>query len=231
MENNSVEKNNYTPPTLPPRKPTIQKESSGLLYISPFLLVAQWLAVYMVVVRHFYGQVVTLIEWIQEDPLVIIDILKDADAMLEPWYMIYLLKGYNYLTLGGIIACLFFIGYRIHNKRPAKNAGAKLHDKEPYILTMSLMEEIKLIENADAKKAGKAVHLLNERLRNESAFGEGSNAVADCENQIAAYIQEMEDLIPCLRDEGTAAEAAQNIETLCQRCMNKLKVRIELKKK
>ena len=88
-----------------------------------------------------------------------------------------------------------------------------------------------MIGNANTEKARKAVYSLNERLKNESAFGEGSDTVIDCENEIATYLNAIQGLIPGLREEKTIAEATRQIEMLSQRCLAKLKVRIELKKR
>jgi hypothetical protein len=68
-------------------------------------------------------------------------------------------------------------------------------------------------------------------LRNESDFGEGKGDVIDCENEIASYLQSIKGLIYGLNNEKTINDSTRQIESLAQRCVAKLKIRIELKKK
>ncbi len=219
-------------PSSPPKVEAISKKDfKWLLYLSPALIAALWLIVYLIIIPITYGKAVSFIEWIIADPTAIIDALKDSSNVLTPIYKIILLKVFNYATLIALITSLFFVGRSIQKKKPATNSNAKLVGKEPYTITIGLLEEIKMIRENDTTVARKAVSLLNERLKNESAFGEGSDTVINCENEIASYLKAIEGLIPGLHDINTIDETTRNIETLCQRCMAKLKVRIELKKK
>ena len=221
----------YTPPVAPPQVEAISKKDfKWLLYLSPVLIAAAWLIVYLCLIPALYGKAVSFVEWFVEDPTEIVDSIKDSSNILTPIYQIILLRIYNWLTVVGLITSFFFIGRSIQNKRPEPNYRAKLHGKEPYTITIGILEEIKII-GGNTEKARKAVHLLNERLKNESAFGEGSDTVIDCENEIAAYLQAIQGLIPGLHDENSIAEATRQIEMLSQRCLAKLKVRIELKKR
>ena len=222
----------YTPPVTAPKVEAISKKDfKWLLYLSPVLIAAVWLIVYLILIPSVYGKAVSFVEWFVADPTAIVDAIKDSSNVLTPIYKVILLRVYNWLTVAGLITSFFFIGHSIQNKKPKQSDRAKLHGKEPYTITIGLLEEIKMIGNVNTEKARKAVYSLNERLRNESAFGEGSDTVIDCENEIAAYLQAIQGLIPGLQEENTIAEATRQIEMLSQRCLAKLKVRIELKKR
>ena len=228
----SASRETYTPPVAPPKVEAISKKDfKWLLYLSPVLIAAVWLIVYLILIPSVYGKAVSFVEWFIADPTAIVDAIKDSSNVLTPIYKIILLRVYNWLTVAGLITSFFFIGRSIQNKKPRQSDRAKLHGKEPYTITIGLLEEIKMIGNANTEKARKAVYSLNERLKNESAFGEGSDTVIDCENEIAAYLNAIQGLIPGLREENTIAEATRQIEILSQRCLAKLKVRIELKKR
>lgn len=228
----SASRETYTPPVAPPKVEAISKKDfKWLLCLSPVLIAAVWLIVYLILIPSVYGKAVSFVEWFIADPTAIVDAIKDSSNVLTPIYKIILLRVYNWLTVAGLITSFFFIGRSIQNKKPRQSDRAKLHGKEPYTITIGLLEEIKMIGNANTEKARKAVYSLNERLKNESAFGEGSDTVIDCENEIAAYLNAIQGLIPGLREENTIAEATRQIEILSQRCLAKLKVRIELKKR
>lgn len=222
----------YTPPSAPPKVEAISKKDfKWLLYLSPVIIAVVWLIVYLILIPSAYGKAVSFVEWIVADPTAIVDAIKDSGNVLTPIYKIILLKVYNWITVAGIITSLFFIGRSIQNKKPEQNDNAELHGKEPYVITMSILEEIKLTGKGNAEDARKAVYSLNERLKNESSFGVGSDKVIDCENEIAACLRAIQGLLPGLHDETTLAETTRNIVTLCQKCTAKLKIRIELKKR
>ncbi len=220
------------PPAAPPKVAAISKKDfNWLLYLSPVLIAAVWLIVYLILIPTVYGKAVSFVEWFIGDPTAIVDAMKDSSNVVTPIYIIILLRVYNWLTVAGLITSFFFIGRANQKKKPKQSDRAKLRGKEPYMMTIGLLEEIKMIENVHAEKAKKAVYSLHERLRNESAFGEGSDPVIDCENEIAASLHAIQGRISGLREENTAAEATRQIEMLCQRCLAKLKVRVELKKR
>ncbi len=202
-----------------------------LLYLSPVIIAAVWILVYLTIIPIMYGKAVSIVEWIFNDPISIVDALKDADNVLTPIYKIIILKVFNVLTAIAFIASLFFVGRSLQNKKDKTNANARLRGKDPYVISLGILEEIKLIESGDGEKARKAVYSLTERLKNESAFGEGSDAVVRCENEIAMYLDNIQNTVPQLNETATSANAAKNIEILCQRCMAKLRARIELKRK
>ena len=217
-------------PGTPPKVEAISKSGARwLLYLAPLLIVAQWVFAYLVIIPVIYNKGIDFIEWFT--PGKFIEALKDSRNVMYPLLQIIILRLYNWLTLAGLITSLFFIGRSLQYRKPEQNVNAKLHGNEPYILTMGLLEEIKLVQGADITRAAQAVKLLNERLRNESAFGEGNDAVANCENEIAANLDKLQRAVPGLRDTDSFQDATESIEILCQRSMAKLKVRIELKKR
>ena len=225
-----LDKNSYSdwgsaPKAAPPKK----GGARWLLYLAPVLIVAQWIFAYLVLIPVIYNMGIDFIEWFT--PAKFIEALKDSRNVMYPLLSIIVLRLYNWLTLAGLITSLFFIGRSIQNKKPEQNLNARLQGNEAYILSMSMLEEIKLVQGLDTARALQAVKLLNERLRTESAFGEGSNAVASCENEIAANLDKIQRAIPGLRDTDSLEDANESIEILCQRSMAKLKIRIELKKR
>ena len=70
-----------------------------------------------------------------------------------------------------------------------------------------------------------------ERLRNESDFGIGNNALISCETEIANYLADIEKNVDLLHDEKGVKAAADKIEKDCKNIQNKLRLRIEMKKK
>lgn len=239
MANNSFENDNmsasaeaYTPTVASSKVKAVSKKNfKWLLYLSPVLIAAVWLIVYLTLIHSVYGKAVSFAEWVIADPNAIVDAIKDSDNALKPIHKIILLRVYTWLTVAGLITSLFFIGRSIQNKRPKQNDRAMLHGKEPYTITLGLLEEIKTIGNSNTEKARKAVYSLAEKLKNESAFGEGFDTITDCENEIAANLTAMQELIDGLREENTIAEATRQIEILSQKCLAKLKIRTELKKR
>ena len=227
--------NNYTEPTSAytpvPTKTAPKSNLKWLLYLSPVIILVIGIVLNLVLIPIIYGSGVSFIEWLLGDPNNIAETLKNASNVLIPIYIIILIKILNVILAAAFAISLFFIGRSLHNKKPLQNDSAKLHGKEPYLTTISMLEEIKLIGSKKTEPARRAVQLLNERLKNESAFGEGSDAVVNCENEMASYLQAIAEQIPDLNDDVMADKATKNIEMLCQRCMTKLKLRIELKKK
>lgn len=143
----------------------------------------------------------------------------------------FVMKIFDKVCLAGLSVSLFFVGWTIQNKKPEKNKNAKLNGKEAYIITTRILENIKLIDGVEAKKARKAVALLSEKLKNESDFGVGNDSVVDCENKIFTYLQMIEDVVPNLADENSREETAQKIEQLTKQCRSQLKIRAELNKR
>ena len=201
--------------------------SRWLLYSAPFLIIAQWVFAYLVLIPIIYNAGVSFIQWFT--PGNFIEALKDSRNVMYPLLSIIVLRLYNWLTLGGLIASLFFIGRSFQNPAPVINRNGKLQGNEAYLLTLGILEEIRQIQ--DTETAAQAVQLLNERLRTESAFGEGADAVICCENEIAENLEKIRSALPDLRKAETLADANAHIEMLCQQTMAKLKIRIELKKR
>ncbi len=202
-----------------------------LLYLTPLLLVGVWIAVHVFLVDSLYVKTVSFIEWFIGNPSAIADKIKESENVLMPIYKIILLCAYNWLTAVGVITSLFFIGRQVQNSKPKQSNRAILCGKAPYTITLELLEEIKLIKTPGVEKARKAVYALNERLRNESDFGDGTDEVIDCENEIYSCLQSIKGLIYGLNDEKTLNDSTCQIESLAQSCVAKLKIRTELKKK
>ncbi len=218
-----------------PKVAPIKKgDFSWLVYLTPFLIVGIYVVTYLIIIPKAYGKVVSIIEWLFSGPANIIasfEALKDPSTILAPVFAIIGLKIFNWVLVIAFIASLFFVGHTIQNKKPKVSMDAQLVDKEAYQKAIGLMEEIKLVKDRDVSKAYQAVKSVCERLKNESAFGSGSAAVINCENEIATCLAAIESTIPALYQDNTAQEAMANIEMLSQKILSKLKVRIELKKK
>ena len=219
-------------PSAPPQVAAIEKKDlNWLIYAAPFIIAAIYIIVYLIIIPRVYESGVSSIEWLFENPEEIVDSIKDPYTFLNPIYSIIGFKIFNWVLIGAFIASLFFVGHTIQNKKPEVSSNAMLVGKDAYVMALSIHEEIKLITENDVTAARKAIYSVCERLKNESAFGSGSAAVINCENEIAAYLQAIQSNLAGLRDASTAAEATKCIESLCQRCLAKLRVRIELKKR
>ena len=70
-----------------------------------------------------------------------------------------------------------------------------------------------------------------EHLKNESAFGIGSDSVIACETDIAKCLNEIEGNVQALFDDKTAKEAGDVIVANCKTIQTKLKIRTEMKKR
>ena len=137
----SASRETYTPPVAPPKVEAISKKDfKWLLYLSPVLIAAVWLIVYLILIPSVYGKAVSFVEWFIADPTAIVDAIKDSSNVLTPIYKIILLRVYNWLTVAGLITSFFFIGRSIQNKKPRQSDRAKLHGKEPYTITIGLLE-------------------------------------------------------------------------------------------
>ncbi len=218
-------------PTAPRPEALAKKRSKWWLWIIPILIAAAWLAVYLIIVPIAYGKAVTIIGWVKDDPSIIISKFKYAENILIPLYKVLLLKGFNYVMFGGLIASLFAVGFNLQNKKGRISEKARLIEKEPHMMATKLLEEIKLIRGVDVSEAENSVRLIDERLRNESGFGYGSDGVIDCENEIAVCLKSIEDLLDSLKSPETVEQGIEKIGILSQRCLSNLKMRAQLKRK
>ncbi len=229
----------YSPPPSyqpgPPQVRAVTKKSMNwLIYLSPLIILLIYVGLFHFVVTNIYDRAISLTTWLFSGPGVIMDILyavADPYTFLKPIYMVILLKVLCWLLSGAFIGSLFWVGYTIQNKKPAIDMNAVFANKEAYLYTMGLLEQIKGINDPAAAPARRAVQELCERLRNESAFGSGSGAVINCENEIAYCLKQIDAHIPGLRSAQSVAEATAHIEQLCGQIAGKLRIRIELKKR
>ncbi len=117
-----------------------------------------------------------------------------------------------------------------HKKRQEKFQPV-LKEREPYSKTVELYSMVKMPRCNVTPEAKTLVRSLMERLKNESPFGYGDNAVIACENDIARCLEEIEQNIEGLFDLELAKEASDVIVINCRTIQAKLKVRTQLKRK
>lgn len=236
LDYNNVGSNNaWTPfqePAAPARRESEPNSNRKLIaYGVPVALALIWIVVYLIVLPATYGKVLTVTDWLFNDPGKILDAVQDSSAMLSQAYQIILLQVFNWLILVGLGASVFYLVHTQFDPRPARSTRAQLVGKEPYYQVIGLMEDVKRIPSPEAEAAKRALYALSENLRYESSFGEGSDAVIDCENEIADSLRCIKELIVRLQDSAMAAAAARDIEAHCQKCNGKLKVRTQMKRK
>ncbi len=217
----------------PPRVAAVtKKDFKWLIYLTPLMIAAVYVILYVFVLPNFvFKQSLSIIEWLFTNPDKIIDALKEPSTYFNPIYFVIGMKLLGWLLIGGFITSLFFVGHTIQNKKPKISLEAKLIGNEAYIMALDLLEQIKAVTNQDVSSAQKAMKAVCERLRNESDFGSGSSVTVNCENEIAVCLRTIEGYIAGLYNENTLEGTTIQIETMCQRILSKLKVRIELKKK
>lgn len=208
-----------------------KKSLNWLLYLVPVLIAIIYIVTYLIIIPKSYEKTVSLIEWLFTNPMEIAERLKDPYTLLTPIYKVYALKIFNWILYAGFITSLYFIGRTIHFKKPELNSNAVLTGNMPYLRSIEILEEVKQIQNMYSKQVLPLIKRLNEHLKNESSFGIGSNNVIGCENEIASFLDVIENNINALRNEKTAEIAVKNISTCCRKIDTKLKLRTELKKK
>ena len=130
-----------------------------------------------------------------------------------------------------IIGLIFFIGYILNNSKGIKNPNAKSFDKQAYWISLSLFEEIKMIEESDVIKAKGDVSFVCEQLRTESDFGYGNANITKLENEILVCLEEVGKNIKALKEPSNLKQVCKNIENLCGKIISNLKLRKELTKK
>ncbi|MBE5951837.1 MAG: hypothetical protein E7260_09645 [Lachnospiraceae bacterium] len=217
---------------VPPQVAAVDKKDfRWLIYLTPVLIAAIYIVVFLIVIPKTYGKAISVIEWMFSGPENIIETLTVPDNVLNPIYKIIGFKVINWILSGAFVVSLFAVGYMLQNTKPKVSLDAKLTGKSAYLTVMDLYEQVKLITGQDTSGAKKALYSLCERLKNESDFGTGSVAVINCENEIAAFLSAIQGNISGLNNPSTAPETNKNIEILCQRIQAKLKMRIELKKR
>ena len=200
-------------------------------------IVIVWIVIYAIIIPILYGKFIFVTKWLLEEfdfnELVgaIGDTISDPNKVGTALVTGIIFLAVNWILFAGLIATLFWLGFRLHFDKAPIREDAKLACKDPSIKAMSLREEIASISGQDVSAAKAAVHSIYERLKNESDFGSGKDAVINCENEIADCLDAIEAAIPALGNADTNAEATATIETNCKKIMGKLKIRVELKKR
>ena len=200
-------------------------------FVLPVVIFAIYVILYLVILPNAYGKGVSLGNWLFNNPEKILDVLQDQNAVLLPIYKIWTLKILMYLLWVGFIASLFNLGRTIQNKKPEYNIKAIVRDKEPYLKAMEINESVKASRCRDANAAKTAIRNVMEHLKNESAFGIGSDSVIACETDIAKCLNEIEGNVQALFDDKTAKEAGDVFVANCKTIQTKLKIRTEMKKR
>lgn len=211
-------------------KKTVKK----IVYLIPAALLLIGIVAFFIVVPSIYGKVVSFVEWIFTDPQNIIDTLRDSGAVLPEVYSIIGIRIFWWVWLAGFAASLFFVGKQLQAKPEVKSVNAVLKNKEPYLMIQDVNDALKQASSrTDSKQMDSllyAVKKLKERLSVESDFGYGSDAVIDCENNIAKQLSFLAENVGKVENGDTEANikalnaAVMNINSLLQR-------RIELKKR
>lgn len=200
-------------------------------------IVVVWVVIYAIIIPILYGKFIFVTKWLIEefDFNELIEAIKntitDPDKVGTAVVTAIIFLAVNWILFAGLIATLFWLGFRLHFDKAPISENARLTGKDPSIKAMSLREEITAISGQDVSAARAAVHSIYERLKNESDFGSGKDAVINCENEIADCLDAIEAAIPALGNADTNAEATATIETNCTKIMGKLKARVELKKR
>lgn len=201
-------------------------------------IVIVWIIIFAIIIPILYkGTFLFVTDWVLDDPSfdkltgLIDNLIHDPSKVVEGITIALIFLVINWTLFAGLIATLFWLGFRLHFDKAPIREDAKLACKDPSIKAMSLREEIASISGQDVSAAKAAVHSIYERLKNESDFGSGKDAVINCENEIADCLDAIEAAIPALGNADTNAEATATIETNCKKIMGKLKIRVELKKR
>lgn len=200
-------------------------------------IVITWIIIYGIIIPILYDKFIFVTKWVLEEfdfnELIsaIKETITDKDKVGTALVTGIIFLAVNWILFAGLIATLFWLGFRLHFDKAPIREDAKLACKDPSIKAMSLREEIVAISGQDVTAAKAAVHSIYERLKNESDFGSGKDAVINCENEIADCLDAIEAAIPALSSAETNAEATATIEANCNKIMGKLKIRVELKKR
>ena len=199
-------------------------------------IVVVWVIIYAIAIPLLYGKFIFVTKWVMKSDFwelvrEIESTITNVELVWKAFVKAIIFLAVNWILFAGLIVTLFWLGFRLHFDKAPIREDAKLTCKDPSIKAMSLREEIAAISSQDVSAAKAAVHSVYERLKNESDFGSGKDAVINCENEIAACLDAIEAAIPALSSAETNAEAKATIETNCTKIMGKLKVRMELKKR
>lgn len=200
-------------------------------FVLPVVIFAVYVILYLIIIPNAYGKGISIGKWIFNNPEQILEVLQNQNAVFLPIYKIWALKIFMYLLWIGFIASLYNLGQTIQNKKPEYNIKAIIREREPYLKAMEINEAVKGSRCRDANAAKIAVRNVMEHLKNESAFGIGSDSVIACETDIAKCLNEIEGNVQALYDDKTAKAAGDVIVANCKTIQTKLKIRTEMKKR
>lgn len=200
-------------------------------YALPVVTFLAFIIVYALVLPGLYGKGIGLGRIFFNNPDAILDNLQDEGKVFGTVYGLWAIKVLLYILFALFVASLFKLGHSLQNKKPVYNTNAIVYDKSPYLKAVEIYETAKGSNIAEASVAIKSIRNVMERLRNESDFGIGNNALISCETEIANYLADIEKNVDLLHDEKGVKAAADKIEKDCKNIQNKLRLRIEMKKK
>ncbi len=198
-----------TVPPQPPRPAPVQvvrKESfSWVPYGMPLILIGVYLLLFHVIFPlTLYRQEISVTGVLSA--IVLLAILR--------WGMI-----------AGFIVSLFILGRKLHFKKARYADNAILRDRQAYVQAQRLLDEIETIPESDP--AWEAMRTVTEHLRNESDFGIGQPQAIQYEQEIAALLHQIEEMIPKLQNAETHNTAVENIRLCCTKIIKRLKLRTE----
>ena len=212
--------------------PAIKKSDfRWVAYVLPVFIAAVYIIIYLLILPNLYGKSISIGKWIFNNPGKLIEYLQDQDKVFLPIYAIWAFKIFMYLLWIGFVVSLINLGRTIHNKKPEYNIKSIVKDNEAYLKALELNEIVKTSNSRDANDAKVALRNVMEHLRNESAFGIGSDAVIQCETDIVKCLRGIEENLQGLFSDKTAKAAGDVIVENCRTIQRKLKIRTEMKKK
>lgn len=204
------------------------------VFAIPIVIFLIGIAAYFILLPALYGQGVSFVSWLLQDPQKIIDTLCDAHAVTAKINEIILIRIFVWLWLAALCISLFFVGRQLHRKPEPDAANAILVKKEAYLEIMELEEILKQMQNTVALPQMESltieVRKLREKLAVESAFGYGGKTVIDCENAIAQQLQYLKHMAPQI-DQGDSVQNIAAMQKSVSSINSLLRRRTELKKR
>ena len=228
---------NVVPPNISePSEPVALDKSvmNKFVFFIPAIILLVGVVAYFIVVPNIYGKVVSFADWLFADPENIVSTLRDPNAVFKQVNGIIGMRIFWWVWSASLISSLFFVGKQLHAKPEPNTTNAILTKKEPYLMIQDVTDVLKQVK---ARRSSKqldslmySVKKLEEKLSVESDFGYGSNAVINCENNIARQIQFLLDTVPCIEN-GNFEENLNAMNTAVMNINSLLRRRIELKKR
>lgn len=199
--------------------------------IFPVLFYLAYRIVYVVIIPKLCGTRLTINNWIFDKPDQLLENLQNPGEDFISEGKIGALKFLLYVLWFGFLASLIYSAWTIQNRRQKYNSRSVLRDREPYLKALQINDKINGLSFKGIKEVKLAVRNVMEHLKNESAFGYGSNAVMECEQEIAKYLKKIEKNIPVLTEEATTEKAKKVVMENCEMIQTQLKIRTERKKR